>query len=308
MMRVLFVVNPKSGKANIKNTLLGITDILTKAGMLVTVYVTQEAKDATETVKKIGGDFDVIVCSGGDGTLDEVVAGVMMLDRNIPIGYIPAGSTNDFARSLGISADNLEAARAITTGQQFQCDLGLFNQSYFTYIAAFGAFTEVSYSTPQQTKNMLGHLAYILEGAKSLASIHSYNIQVEYKDAEEEKEVMIEDDIILGMVTNSISVGGMKRYKEEDVSFDDGLFEVVLIRRPKNMLELNAILGSLLLNDFNKDYMYYFKTAQLKVESDEEVKWTLDGEFGGSVKMAEIQNIKQGFSIYRNMEIQARSN
>lgn len=302
MIRVLFVVNPKSGKANIKNTLLGITDILTQAGMLVTVYITQAAKDATETVKTIGKEFDVIVCSGGDGTLDEVVAGVMLLERRIPIGYIPAGSTNDFAKSLGISADNLEAARTITLGKQFQCDLGLFNQSYFTYVAAFGAFTEVSYSTPQQTKNMLGHLAYILEGAKSLASIHSYNIRVEY--IVEEETVVIEDDIILGMVTNSISVGGMKRYKEEDVCFDDGFFEVILIRRPKNMFELNAILGSLLLNDFNKDYMYYFKAARLKVESEEEIKWTLDGEFGGSVKQAEIQNIKQGFSIYRNMEVQ----
>lgn len=302
MIRVLFVVNPKSGKANIKNTLLGITDILTQAGMLVTVYITQAAKDATETVKTIGKEFDVIVCSGGDGTLDEVVAGVMLLERRIPIGYIPAGSTNDFAKSLGISADNLEAARTITLGKQFQCDLGLFNQSYFTYVAAFGAFTEVSYSTPQQTKNMLGHLAYILEGAKSLASIHSYNIRVEY--IVEEETVVIEDDIILGMVTNSISVGGMKRYKEEDVYFDDGFFEVILIRRPKNMFELNAILGSLLLNDFNKDYMYYFKAARLKVESEEEIKWTLDGEFGGSVKQAEIQNIKQGFSIYRNMEVQ----
>lgn len=304
MKRALFVVNPKSGKANIKNSLLGIVDIFTKSGYLTSVYTTQKAKDATEVVAKEGADYDLIVCAGGDGTLDEVVAGVMRLERKIPIGYIPSGSTNDFAKSLGISADNLEAAKMITEGKEFQCDVGYFNQSYFTYIAAFGAFTEVSYSTPQQTKNMLGHMAYILEGAKSLASIQSYNVKVSCIDAETNEPLEFEDDIIFGMVTNSLSVGGMKRYKEEEVCFDDGLFEVVLIRKPKNMIELNAILGSLLLNDYNKDYMYFFKASQLKFESEEEVKWTLDGEYGGCLKEVEIQNIKKGFSIYRNLGIE----
>ncbi|MBR3770904.1 MAG: YegS/Rv2252/BmrU family lipid kinase [Clostridium sp.] len=304
MKRALFVVNPKSGKANIRNSLLGITDILTKSDYLTSVYITQKAKDATDIILKTGMEYDLLVCAGGDGTLDEVVGGIMRLDKKIPIGYVPSGSTNDFAKSMGISSDNLEAAQTIVKGTPFLCDVGLFNDSYFTYVAAFGAFTEVSYSTPQQTKNVLGHLAYILEGAKSLASIQSYPICVKYKEEETGEELEIKDEIILGMVTNSITVGGMKRYKEEQVAFDDGLFEVILIRNPKNMIELNAILGSLLLNDMNSEYIYYFKTENLKFESESEINWTLDGEFGGSLKEAEITNIKQGFSIYRNMGIQ----
>lgn len=303
MRRALFIVNPKSGKANIRTSLLGITDVLTKSDYLTTVYITQKAKDATEIVQQMGMEFDLLVCSGGDGTLDEVVEGVMRLDKKIPIGYIPSGSTNDFAKSMGISSDNVEAAHTIVNGTPFLCDVGLFNESYFTYVAAFGAFTEVSYSTPQQTKNVLGHLAYILEGAKSLSSIKSYPICVTYRNAETGEEEVIEDDIILGMVTNSIMVGGMKRYKEEQVAFDDGLFEVILIRNPKNMIELNSILGSLLLNDMNSEYIYYFKTENLKFVCNEEINWTLDGEYGGSLKEAEIQNIKQGFTIYRNMGI-----
>lgn len=301
MRRILFIVNPKSGKANIKNSLLGIVDIFTKYECLTTVHVTQRAKEATEIVEKMGEDFDIIVCSGGDGTLDEVVSGVMELNKKIPIGYIPSGSTNDFAKSMGISSDNLEAAMTIMEGSEFCCDVGFFNASYFTYVAAFGAFTEVSYSTPQQQKNMLGHMAYLLQGAKSLASIKSYQVKISCVEAETKQELLIEDEIILGMVTNSLSVAGMKRYKEEEVLFDDGLFEVIFIKKPKNMIELNAILGSLLLNDYNTEYMYSFKTAELTVESEDEINWTLDGEFGGSVKEAKIQNIKTGFSIYRNM-------
>lgn len=303
MRRVLFIVNPKSGKANIKNSLLGIVDIFTKNGYLTTVYITQKAKEATEVVQERGADYDLIVCAGGDGTLDEVVAGVMNLGTKVPIGYIPCGSTNDYAKSMGLSFDNMEAANTIINGQEFQCDMGLFNGSYFTYVAAFGAFTEVSYSTPQQTKNMLGHLAYILEGAKSLASIKAYQVRVNCIDADTGEELHIEDEILLGMVTNSLSVGGMKRYKEEEVLFDDGLFEVILIRQPKNMIELNAVLGTLLLNDYNTEYMYFFKTAQLQVECDEEISWTLDGEFGGCVKDAQIQIQEKGFSIYRNMSL-----
>jgi YegS/Rv2252/BmrU family lipid kinase len=304
MRRILFVVNPKSGKAAVKNNVLGIVDIFTKHECLTTLYVTQRGKEATEIVEKLGMNYDLIVCSGGDGTLDEVVDGVMNLERKVPIGYIPSGSTNDFAKSMGIPFDHIEAAKAIMDGKEFQCDVGLFNGAYFIYVAAFGAFTEVSYSTPQQTKNMFGHLAYILEGARSLASIKSYHVTVTCKDSETKQKLHIEDDILLGMVTNALTVGGMKRYKEEEVLFDDGYFEVILIRMPKNMIELNGILGALLTNDYNSEYMYYFKTAELTVESEENINWTLDGEFGGSVKEAVIKNQKKGFSIYRNMGLE----
>jgi len=290
---VLFVVNPKSGKANIKNTILNIVDLFSKNGFMTTVYTTQKRKDATEIVKEYGEKYDIIVCAGGDGTLDEVVAGIQEAGLDKPIGYIPSGSTNDFAISMGIPFDNLEAADLVVNGSIFKCDVGCFNDSIFTYIAAFGAFTEVSYSTPQQTKNILGHLAYLLEGVKSLSSITSYKVRVEYDD------VVIEDDIIFGMVTNSLSIGGMKRFRNEDVDFDDGLFEVVLIKQPKNPLELQATLAALLKDDVDNEYMYYAKVSSLKISSEEKIPWTLDGEFGGDHNDVLVENNRQSMCIYR---------
>lgn len=297
MKKVLFVVNPKSGKATIKNTVLSIVDLFTQNGYLTTVYTTQGSKDATEIVKQVGGQYDVIACAGGDGTLDEVVTGIWESKLNVPIGYIPSGSTNDFAISLGIPFDNLQAADAIMRGSVFLCDVGCFNDTIFMYIAAFGAFTEVSYSTPQQSKNVLGHLAYILEGMKSLSSITDYHVKLEYEDT------VIEDDIIYGMVTNSLSIGGMKRFRNENIDFDDGLFEVVLIKQPKNAIDLQATLAALLRDEVDNEHMYYVQTSKLTIRSEQEIPWTLDGEFGGNHKEVTVINQKQGIGIYRNMDI-----
>ncbi|SFR97745.1 diacylglycerol/lipid kinase family protein [Anaeromicropila populeti] len=297
MKKVLFVMNPKSGKATIKNALFEILDLFTKNNFITTVYATQKSKDAIEIIEKVGEEYELIVCSGGDGTLDEVVTGILNAKLNTPIGYIPAGSTNDFAKSLGIPSRKMEAAKLIVHGKEFQCDIGVFNQSYFVYIAAFGIFTDVSYSTPQSTKNLIGHMAYLLEGVKSLSLLQSYHLIVEHD------EEVIEDDFIFGMITNSISVGGFKSFRGQKVQFDDGLFEVLLIRMPKNPLELQSILGALILNDINKDYMCFFKTSELTIHSEQEVSWTLDGEFGGLHKTVLIQNKQKEITILRNMDL-----
>ncbi len=283
--------NPHSGKAQIKNQLLGILDTLVKAGYEVTAYPTQCVGDAKEKVEQEASQYDLVVCSGGDGTLDETVAGIMNCEEKIPLGYIPAGSTNDFANSLGIPKDMEKAADVAVTGKSFPCDVGSFNGSYFVYVAAFGLFTEVSYKTSQQWKNMLGHAAYILEGAKHLHDIPAYLMQVEYNG------VRIQDEFIYGMITNSTSVGGFKGMTGKDVLLDDGVFEVTLIKKPRNPIELNEIIASLINLVDDTDLVYSFKTDEIKIISKNEIAWTLDGEFGGDQTEVLIRNQKQAIEI-----------
>lgn len=289
--KMLFVYNPKAGKGLIKNKLAAILDIFTKGGFEITVYPTQAHLDALRIVKEKASDYDVLVCSGGDGTLDEVVNGMMQSAKKIPIGYLPAGSTNDFANSLKISRNMLRAAHTVVDGQEFKCDIGSFNSDSFVYIAAFGIFTDVSYQTKQEMKNVIGHLAYVLEGMKRLYSIKSYWMKVEHDD------VVIEDEFIYGMITNSISVGGFKNLTDTNVLLNDGLFEVTLIKKPKNPFELQEIIAALLLEEVNTKYMYTCKTRKLKITSPEKVAWTIDGEFGGAHDSLTIENNKEAISF-----------
>ena len=290
MKRMLFVYNPNSGMGLLKPKLSDVIDTFVKGGYEVTVYPTQRSQDAVRKVSEYTEEYDLVTCSGGDGTLDEVVTGMMMRENKTPIGYIPAGTTNDFASSLHISKNMLEAADTIVTGTPFSFDIGQFNDDYFVYIAAFGIFTDVSYETKQSMKNILGHMAYILEGTKRLFNIPSYKIKVIH-DGE-----TIEDEFIFGMVTNSRSVGGFKRITGENVIFDDGVFEVMFIRRPKNILELNEIIASLVGTNDSK-MIEVFKTTGLTIECEEEISWTLDGEFGGLHKNVTIKNLKHVVQI-----------
>lgn len=290
--RMLFIYNPRAGKAKIRSNLLDIIDIFTKAGFEVTAYPTQAKGDGICAVKQRRlGFYDLIVCSGGDGTLDEVVSGMMQCEKRIPIGYVPAGSTNDFANSLLIPRNMIAAANAITQGHAFGCDVGTFNNDFFVYIAAFGIFTDVSYETKQDVKNVLGHMAYILEGMRRLSSIKSYKMKVE------SEELTVEGEFLFGMVTNSTSVGGFKGMTGKYVQLDDGEFEVTLIKEPANAAELNAIMVALMNRDINADCIYGFKSRALKITSQEEVAWALDGEFGGKHREVEITNNRQALQI-----------
>ncbi|MBD5470950.1 MAG: diacylglycerol kinase family lipid kinase [Lachnospiraceae bacterium] len=298
--KALFIFNPHSGKGLIKNHLLEITDILVKADYEVTVYPTQSRGDAERKMREREKDYALVVCSGGDGTLDEIVTGMIQSGFKTPIGYIPSGSTNDFAKTLKIPSTMRKAAELIARGKVFSCDVGRFNRDVFVYIAAFGLFTEVSYETSQEMKNMLGHVAYFLEGVKQLTNIKSYLIKVTYVSETGEEEV-IEDDFIFGMVTNSHSVGGFKSIAgnvfKGKVDLNDGLFEVTLIKVPRNPVELNSILASLAVADIDTQYMYNFKSGKLTFESEEEVAWTLDGEYGGKHTKVELLNDKGAMDI-----------
>lgn len=290
--RMLFVYNPKAGKAKIRNKLSDIVDVFARSGYSIVVHPTQGQGEAREVVKnREKGAYDLIVCSGGDGTLDEVVAGMMQTQEHLPVGYIPAGSTNDFAKSLGISSNMVAAAETIVKGRVFSCDIGRFNEGLFVYVAAFGMFTEVSYATDQQMKNMLGHMAYLLEGVKSLSTIKSYVMRIE------SEEEIIEGDFIFGMVTNSISVGGFKNITGKDVELDDGKFEVLLVKRPVTYVELDNTVASLVVPKFDAQCIQYLKTSCLRIYSKEKISWTLDGEFGGEHKEVVIENLQKVLPI-----------
>lgn len=291
--KVLFIVNPKSGKGSIRSKLLDIIDIFVKADFDLTIYVSQAGGDARGRAKEVAGRYDLIVCSGGDGTLDEVISGILDSKEKCAIGYIPCGSTNDFAHSLKIPTSMTTAAQHIAQWTEFPCDAGIFNDDYFVYVAAFGLFTDVSYETNQDMKNMLGHLAYILEGMKKLTDIRSFPMRVEAE------EMTTEGEFIYGMVTNSISVGGFRNITGKHVHLDDGFFEVTLIKTPQNILELNEILQAVLAMKPDDKHFYQFRTRKVKFTALKggPIAWTLDGEFGGFHHEVTIENAMQALTM-----------
>lgn len=289
--KLYFIYNPQAGKGTIRGKMYEIIQALTDADYEVTIYPTQGPKDATERVRQLPDSYDLVVCSGGDGTLDEVVTGMMQREHKLPVGYIPAGSCNDFARSLQIPNNMQQAAEIAVQGQNFAVDVGSLNMRNFIYVAAFGIFTDVSYSTKQEIKNVLGHMAYILEGMKRLTNVKSYYLKVT------SDEMTFEGDFLFGMVTNSRSVGGFKSIVGKNVIFDDGLFEVTFIQRPKNPIELQEILAALTISQIDTKYMYSFRSSRIIVESEEPVPWALDGEYGGEYTRTEISNNPRAVEI-----------
>ena len=296
MKKMIFVFNPKSGKEQIRSKLLDILDIFTKYGYEVTVFVTQKPRDAVRIVSRRARGKSLVVCSGGDGTLNEVVSGLMTIDegKRPVLGYIPSGSTNDYASSIGISKNMKKAALDAVSGGTISVDVGKFGEDrYFVYVAAFGAFTEVSYSTPQETKNLLGHQAYMLEAVKRVTNLKAYKMKFEWD------ENVLEDEFIIGMITNTISIGGFKGLVGLDVALDDGEFEVLLVRKPRTPKDIASIASYLILREGENDCVYQFRARTLKVTSPEPVDWSLDGEYGGSRTEITIENRNKAVAIRR---------
>lgn len=285
-MKMLFVFNPNSGKSQIKKELLEIIKILSNGGYEVTIYPSKAPKDIYNHVRMCEGKFDVIACSGGDGTLNEAVAAVMeFAGEKPPIGYIPSGTTNDFARSLHIPKDMQRAAKNIVEGYVQKVDIGTFNGRYYNYVAAFGAFTEVSYATPQQFKKILGHQAYVLEGVKSIPAIKPFHIRVS------SAQKCFEGDYLYGMITNAKSVGGFKNLTGRHVRMNDGLFECTFVKVPNLGVDGTELLNSIVNFDGNllkNAVIEHFHASDLTVYSNTPLAWVLDGEFGGNVADAEI--------------------
>lgn len=285
MQKLLFIFNPHSGKGQIKNNLLDIIDIFTRAGYDVTARPTQAPMDAYEYIRRNCDEFDRLVVSGGDGTLNEAVKGLMTFDKDkrIPIGYIPAGTTNDFASTLNIPKNMLDSAYIAVHGSEFKCDTGRFCDRTFNYVAGFGAFTDVSYDTPQGTKNAFGSMAYLLEGIKRLSSLPSYNVKIKYDGGE------MEEQVFLCLVMNSTSIAGIhNKQRLLDVNLSDGLFEMLVFRQPTNILEIQNVLTGLMKGDASCDGYAVIKSSHFEFECRENIKWTLDGEYGGDPAQAVI--------------------
>jgi YegS/Rv2252/BmrU family lipid kinase len=279
MKKMYFVVNLLAGKAVMNKKLGAVIDEFIKDDFNVTVHITQSGDDAAEQAAyACRHGYDLLVAAGGDGTLSQCLQGVMRCEDRIPVGYIPSGSTNDFAKSLGIPSDQLKAAAAIAHGEPVLCDVGSFNDSYFSYVAAFGAFTNITYETPQKIKNIFGHAAYIADCAAHIGSIKAKPLRIEYEGN------VIEDEFIYGMITNTSSVAGMINLT--DFLLDDGMFEVTLVRKPKNPADLGMTALALLKNDITDKNIIFFRTNEVTVTnlSDEPFTWTRDGEYGGMEK------------------------
>lgn len=288
---MLLIFNPKSGKTEFAALLFDVVDRFTKAGYEVTAYPTQSAKDAYDVISRRARDFDLVCCSGGDGTLNEAIDALMQLEKKPLFGYIPSGTTNDFANSMKIPKSIIEAVDTILGGNAYPVDIGRFGDNYFAYVAAFGLFTEVTYDTPQSYKNVLGHAAYVLEGVKRLASIKNHKCKI-VLDGE-----TLSGNFIFGMASNSTSIGGFKMPNENEVSLDDGLFEIMLVKPPKNFADLQNIIASLMNSEVYTGSLIVRKSSKMRVVSKEPIDWTLDGEFGGSTSDVFIENKQRAIEI-----------
>ncbi len=256
-----------------------------KGGYDCDIYLTNKRGDATEKVISSGANYDVIVCGGGDGTYNELITGMLRSGLNIPVGYIPAGTTNDFASTLELSQTPVTAASNIVSGKPRKLDVGKFGDSYFSYIASFGAFTGASYSTPQQTKNVLGHSAYVLSGMSDLSSIKPYHVRIEANSK------VYEDDYLFGAVSNSTSIAGLIKLDSKLVNLSDGEFEILLIRMPKLLLDVPKILYALSVGDYSEEHITFLHAPVVKVKTNGNLDWSLDGEHASSTGEITLQNI-----------------
>ncbi len=286
--KLLLIVNPCSGRAKMHTELLKVVEILSAADYAVTVYPTKCKGDATEHILKLSkNDYDIMVVCGGDGTLNEVITGIMQSGFSVPLGYIPSGTLNEWSSGLNISRNIETAAKDITTGKKIKLDIGKFGDKYFSYTASFGAFTSASYSAPQDVKNVLGQAAYFFEGIKSLSNIKPINLKFSCEDGE------VEGDFLFGAISNSLSVGGIVKYNKTAVELNDGKFEVMLIRKPDNILKLQQIVDGILKRDFSREGIEFFRTNAVTIQTKDAVSFTLDGEFAqanGNLAISNLHN------------------
>ena len=283
MKKLLFIVNNRAGKTRSRSPLYDAIACFSRSGYLVSVHETQGPGDATQTVHDHGAQFDLIVCAGGDGTLNETITGLMTLEERPSLGYLPNGSTNDFAASLHIPANLVEAALIASDGTPTPLDIGIHNDRYFAYVASFGAFTRASYSVPQETKNALGHFAYILQGVKDLDSLRPYSCRVQ---ADEET---FEGNFIFGAVCNSTSIAGTIELPSGVVDTADGIFEILLVKMPNTILELNSIITSILTQDYSNPFITFAQAKSIDIVNSPGLLWALDGECSGGYDTIHIE-------------------
>lgn len=280
MEKLLFIYNPLAGRGQIRGKLAEILNAFTREGCLCTAYPTQAPGDAARAARELAPGFDRVACCGGDGTLHEVVSGLMELPESArpPIGYLPAGTTNDYARNLKLPRGMEALATLAAGGSPRPVDIGRLGEDCFIYVAAFGAFTDVAYNTPQQFKNVFGPLAYLLKGAAELGStLRGYSLRVEHDGG------VLEGEYLYGMVSNTVSVGGILGLPSDEVVLDDGLMELVLVEKPRSVTQLNAVILALAKQEYNADSgVVGLHSSRFRILCDEQLPFTLDGEYGGA--------------------------
>lgn len=291
MKQLLLIINPAAGKRKAGKNLSKIVSVFNRAEYDTHVYLTSGHGDATKAVKQFGENADLIVCCGGDGTLNETVAGIIETGIDVPVGYIPAGSTNDFANALSLSTDILKAAEQIVSGTPKEYDVGRFGTRYFTYVASFGAFTKASYDTPQSVKNTLGHMAYIWKGIQELAHIKKEHLRITL-DGE-----VFEDDYLFGAICNSTSVGGIISLKPDLVDMSDGKFEVLLIRSPKNMVQFGKVVVAVKKQKFDSELISLHSVSNISINASPEMAWSLDGEKCEGSEEIKVENLNKKIKI-----------
>lgn len=296
MKKLLFVMNPFAGTRRANRVLAEVLSVFNRAGYEVLTYMTAGQGDATREVQARAAEVDLVVCVGGDGTFNETITGVLRSGRDLPVGYLPAGSTNDFAASLHLPTDLLQAARDIVEGEPCCYDVGKFGNRYFSYVASFGAFTRTSYSTPQNIKNALGHTAYLLEGISELSQIKPLHVRFEL-----ENEV-IDDDFIFGAISNSTSVGGILTLDPRQVDMSDGKFELLLVRAPRDLVELSECIRALRTQKYNCSMLTFRPASRVTVYADPAMAWTLDGEREEGHDCVEVENLHHAIRLLQRKE------
>jgi len=292
LKKLMLIVNPAAGKGSYKVNFGEALNVLDKGGFRTTLFFTSAPGEATAFAKEQAANFDTVACIGGDGTLSEVMSGLMQIPSPPPLGYIPMGTSNDVATTLNLPKnDTVGAAKRILSGEEHPYDVGGFGEGYFAYIAAFGAFTEASYATPQSQKKALGHLAYILQGAASLTKLEAIETRIEYDGG------VLEDRYIYGSMSNSTSVAGIMKLPEQLVCLGDGMSELVLVKNPAKLSDLPKMLESVLSQRFENENLLVLHTTRAKFSFDAPVSWTRDGEEGGSLSEVELCNIPRAVRL-----------
>ena len=293
MKELLFVMNPFAGIRKAAKVLPEILSVFNRAGYKVTAFMTAAVGDCENYVRTHARDADLVVCCGGDGTFNETVTGLLRSCVDVPVGYIPAGSTNDFAASLKLSLDPVQAARDIVSGQEERFDIGMFDNRYFSYVASFGAFTRISYATPQSIKNTLGHTAYLLSGIQELSQIRPVPVRLETEDE------VIEDKFIFGAICNSTSVGGVLTLDSQRVNLQDGKFELLLVRAPRDVAELGECILALQQKQYNCNMITFLSTSQVRVTTQWPLDWALDGEWAPGQLEIQVENLHNAYRLIR---------
>ena len=296
MKKMLFIMNPCSGQKRARRYLPEILQIFSGAGYDVITHMTSSQGDATRVAARLGGEVDLVVCCGGDGTFNETIAGLLTSGRRVPVGYIPAGSTNDFAASMKLPTNVLEAARLAVEGEPVAYDVGKFGDRYFAYVASFGAFTRASYSTPQNVKNALGHTAYVLEGINELSQIRKEHIRMEIDGN------VVEDDFLFGAVSNSTSVGGILTLDPATVDMSDGLLEILLVRAPRNLMEIHECIQAVQSQRYSCAMITFCSGHRMKIYADPQMPWTLDGEREEGHAQVEVVNQHQAIRLIQRVK------